>query len=149
MELEKLRKVLNRIWSGEFRHQQSSYVYKTECGTARCIAGWVYYLEHGCDDMSFGTRPWNEAKKILGITEGEARLLFSTECTKQLHEMVLKAFQEGRRFITEEHRTYIVNEKEDDGYVSTSWYISACDPEGVAKFLGLEKTDKRIKVLVA
>lgn len=120
--LDKLERVLQGIWSGELKHDQSSYF----CGSACCVAGWlaviygtakapefippksrrsVWYGETRPDAITSDEIcawrairfPFRYAKELVGLTCTEANLMFSGKSTKTLQNLVLQALKSGRR----------------------------------------------------
>lgn len=137
MELEKLERILEGIWSGELDHNQKQYT----CGTSKCVAGWVFYLEYGMDCPEVGNRTWDEAQEILDVTEAEASLLFDSRATKELHQLILKAFKEGRRLELEKGLIGFSQERKIN-YLSENLRLVSDEMDEICQFLGTNVTSE-------
>ena len=150
MQLKKLERVLEGIWSGELPHTQGYYSHQG----MRCVAGWVFFFEHG--HLNFwrayiekykNELLWDKAKKILEINEDEATLLFSGISTETLHRLTLKAFQEGRRLKLENESLRIQNLDWLKGYSSKNVFLyDSLEIEKVSAFLNKPYVGHTIKI---
>jgi hypothetical protein len=80
--------VIEKIKSGRLPHDQSVFV--TDCGTARCLAGWVAYFDEVNTD-----NPWTYCQSEYGLTDFEAELLFSPFATLEVQERVVDSVSVG------------------------------------------------------
>lgn len=124
LNIGNLERILNGIWSGELPHDQSKFE-PSPCGTSRCVAGWDCKLRDTIKEEGFSY--WDESKEFNGLYEAEAVLLFSEKSTKNLQELVLKAFKEGRRLEIEEEDPFEVTSV---NYLDPDWQILCFENDG-------------------
>ncbi|MEO0868885.1 MAG: hypothetical protein AAFY17_10640 [Cyanobacteria bacterium J06642_11] len=108
-KLQQLEEVLNDTWSGKLNHVQREYY----CGTAACAAGW-YTLRHSetkfnspaeAEDVMLlveefndpAAHPYQFCIEDIGLTYGEAELLFNEGTTQGIQKACLAALKSLRR----------------------------------------------------
>jgi hypothetical protein len=134
IRLDELENLLNRIWSGELKHDQSDFY--SSCGTAACVCGWDYALDkyEGCLAAASPDHKdvWGYSQTKYGLTRAEAWLLFDNHSTKLLQKTTLTSLKEGRS-MDADVRLYISSEDYNSPDVSVS-ADSLHDTERIEKF---------------
>jgi hypothetical protein len=130
IRLDELENLLNRIWSGELKHDQKDYY--SSCGTAACVCGWDYAIDmhEGClaNAIPNDTCAWNYSKTKYELTSAESKLLFNGRSTKLLQQTVLAKLKEGRSIVTDSGLC-VLSKKYTSPHVSvssTSRYGTEC-----------------------
>lgn len=95
--LDELETLLNRIWSGELKHDQSEYI--SSCGTVACVCGWDFALDYYGGSLAEAERysgaAWRHSTKKYELTTAEATLLFDGLSTKLLQQTTLSKLKGG------------------------------------------------------
>lgn len=136
LNTQNIRNILERIWSGELPHDQGEFESSCSHETARCLAGW------DCFFRNVHTNFWQNSREYNGLSQLEAKLLFSMYTNKHLQRLVLEALESGKRIdINRFERTNIYSY----GYNDSNWTIQT-DVFGsyrkIIDFLGEEVKSK-------
>lgn len=145
MQIKKLERALNGIWSGELPHYQGLFV----CGSSKCLAGWIFSLENNRDSYPNEVNTWFSAQEILGISRAEAMLLFNSKCTRKLHELVLEAFRKGRRLELKhdnDNINFFNNFLDEEAYNSPELTLWSREMDKISEFLGTELIEENYTI---